>query len=168
MTAQRTALAVIPAGRLRGDEIFASLKAGIELPNFTPPPAPVPEGVRFPPPPKSTQDLVNEAFGFDPSSEAHNVARTMQQAMFLMNNDQIQKQIDASPGSGTVLARIVSEETDDTKAIGRLYQAVLVRKPTDKEIEIGRKHIAKLGERKTAYEDLLWSMINSAEFLSRR
>ena len=160
--------AAIPAGRLRGDEIFASLKAGIELPNFTPPKAPVPEGVRFPPPPKSTQDLVNEAFGFDPSSEVHNVARTMQQAMFLMNNEQIQKQIDASPGSGTVLARIVSEETDDAKAIGRLYQAVLARKPSPKEIEIGQKHIAKLGERKTAYEDLLWSMINSAEFLSRR
>ncbi len=165
---EKKPFAVIPAGRLRGDEIFASLKAGIELPNFTPPPAPVPEGVRFPPPPKSTQDLVNEAFGFDPSSEAHNVARTMQQAMFLMNNDQIQKQIDASPGSNTVLARIVSEETDDAKAIGRLYQAVLARKATDKEIEIGRKHLAKVGERKTAYEDLLWSMINSAEFLSRR
>ena len=165
---EKKPFAVIPAGRLRGDEIFASLKAGIELPNFTPPKAPVPERVRFPPPAKSTQDLVNEAFGFDPSSEAHNVARTMQQAMFLMNNDQIQKQIDASPGSGTVLARIVSEETDDVRAIGRIYQAVLARKPTDKEIDIGRKHLAKVGERKTAYEDLLWSMINSAEFLSRR
>jgi hypothetical protein len=165
---EKKPFAVIPAGRLRGDEIFASLKASIELPNFTPPPAPVPAGVRFPPPPKSTQDLVNEAFGFDPSSEAHNVARTMQQAMFLMNNDQIQKQIDASPGSNTVLARIVSEETDDAKAIGRLYQSVLARKATEKEIDIGRKHIAKVGERKTAYEDLLWSMINSAEFLSRR
>lgn len=165
---EKKPFAVIPAGRLRGDEIFASLKAGIELPNFTPEPGKPAEGVRFPPPPKSTQDLVNEAFGFDPSSEAHNVARTMQQAMFLMNNEQIQKQIDASPGSNTVLARIVSEETDDAKAIGRLYQSVLARKATDKEIEIGRKHIAKVGERKTAYEDLLWSMINSAEFLSRR
>ncbi len=159
---------VVSAGRLRGDEVFASLKAGIELPNFTPPPAPVPEGVRFPPPPKSTQDLVNEAFGFDPSSEAQNVARTMQQAMFLMNNDQIQKQIDASPSSNTVLARIVSEEADDAKAIGRLYQAVLARKPTEKEIQIARAHLGKVGERKSGYEDLLWSMINSAEFLSRR
>jgi hypothetical protein len=160
--------AVIPSGRLRGDEIFASLKAGIELPNITPPPAPPAEGVRFPPPPKSTQDLVNEAFGFDPSSEAANVSRTMQQAMFLMNNEQIQKQIDASPGSGTVLARIVSEEADDAKAIGRLYQSVLARQPTPKEIEIGRKHLTKVGDRKSGYEDLLWSMINSAEFLSRR
>jgi hypothetical protein len=159
---------VVSAGRLRGDEIFASLKAAIELPNITPPPAPVPEGVRFPPPPKSTQDLVNEAFGYDPSAEAANVSRTMQQAMFLMNNDQIQKQIDASPGSGTVLARIVSEETDDAKAITRLYQSVLARKPTEREIQIGKTHLAKVGERKTAYEDLLWSMINSAEFLSRR
>ncbi|QDU26194.1 hypothetical protein ETAA8_12690 [Anatilimnocola aggregata] len=160
--------AVVPAGRLRGDEVFASLKAGIDLPNITPPPPPVPEGVRFPPPPKSTQDLINDAFGFDPSAEASNVNRTMQQAMFLMNNDQIQKQIDASPGSGTVLAKIVTEEADDAKAIVRLYQSVLARKPTEKEVQIGRTHLAKVGERKTGYEDLLWSMINSAEFLSRR
>jgi hypothetical protein len=165
---EKKPFATIPAGRLRGDEIFASLNTGIGLPNYTPPPPPVPPGVRFPPPPKSTQDLVNEAFGFDPSSEAHNVARTMQQAMFLMNNEQIQKQIDASPESGTVLSRIVSEEPDDAKAVNRLYQTVLARKATEKEIDIARRHIAKVGDRKAAYEDLLWSMINSAEFLSRR
>jgi iron(III) transport system substrate-binding protein len=52
---------------------------------------------RFPPPPKSTRDLVNEAFGFDPSAEQSNVARTMQQAMLLMNNKQVQAQVNADP-----------------------------------------------------------------------
>ena len=97
--------AAIPAGRLRGDEVFDSLEAAIEIPNVTPPQKAADRGeFRFPPPPKSTRDLVNEAFGFDPSAEQANVARTMQQAMLLMNNKQVQAQVNADPASGTVLA----------------------------------------------------------------
>ncbi len=165
---ERKPFAVIAAGRLRGDEVFESLAIGIELPNVTPSPTPATDAVRFPPPPKSTRDLVSDAFGFDPSSDASNVSRTMQQAMLLMNNEQIQKQIDASPGSGTMLARVVESEADDAKAVTRLYENVLARKPNAEEIELAKKHIGKVGERKAAYEDLLWSLVNGAEFLSRR
>ena len=96
------------------------------------------------------------------------VSRTMQQAMLLMNNEQIQKQIDASPGSGTMLARLVESEADYAKAVTRLYENILARKPNVEEIDLAKKHIAKVGERKAAYEDLLWSLVNGAEFLSRR
>lgn len=160
--------AYIAAGRLRGDEVFDSLATSIGLPNYTPPAVKPTDAIRFPPPPKSTRDLVNEAFGFDPSSEASNVARTMQQAMFLMNNKQVQRQIDASPESETMLSRLVATEKDDDVAVRQLYQSVLARKATDEEVEAAREHIAAVGNRETAYEDLLWSMINSAEFLSRR
>ncbi|MCI0358064.1 MAG: DUF1553 domain-containing protein [Planctomycetaceae bacterium] len=165
---ERKPFAVVAAGRLRGDEVFDSLAAGIALPNVTPPPTPATDAIRFPPPPKSTRDLVNEAFGFDPSSDQSNVNRTMQQAMLLMNNKQIQAQIDASPSSGTMLAKIVAAESDDTAAVTKLYQQVLARKPTPKELDIAREHMKSVGDRKTGYEDLLWSMVNSAEFLSRR
>jgi hypothetical protein len=111
---------------------------------------------------------VNEAFGFDPSSDKSNVNRTMQQAMLLMNNKQIQAQIDASPGADTMLAKLVAAEPDDEAAVTKLYQQVLARKPTPKEIDIAREHLKTVGDRKTGYEDLLWSMVNSAEFLSRR
>lgn len=165
---ERKPFAVISAGRLRGDEVFDSLAIGIGLPNVTPPATPATDAVRFPPPPKSTRDLVSDAFGFDPSSDASNVSRTMQQAMLLMNNEQIQKQIDASPGSGTMLAGLIAAEADDTKAVTRLYENVLARKPNGEEIDLAKKHLAKVGERKAAYEDLLWSLVNGAEFLSRR
>jgi hypothetical protein len=164
----RQPFAVIAAGRLRGDEVFDSLEAAIALPNVTPPQAPATDAIRFPPPPKSTRDLVNDAFGFDPSSEKSNVNRTMQQAMLMMNNKQIQAQIDASPGADTMLAKLVAAESDDTAAVTKLYQQVLARKPMPKEIEIAREHLKSVGDRKTGYEDLLWSMVNSAEFLSRR
>lgn len=160
--------AVIHAGRLRGDEVFQSLAVGIELPNVTPPAEKPTDAIRFPPPPKSTRDLVNDAFGFDPSSEQSNVVRTMQQAMLLMNNEQIQKQINADPASGTVLAKLLVEERDDEAAVVKLYERVLGRKPTDKESAIAAEHIASVADRGAAFEDLLWSLVNSAEFVARR
>jgi len=160
--------AVIPAGRLRGDEVFDSLVAGLELPNVTPPQENATDAIRFPPPPKSTRDLVNDAFGYDPSSEKTNVVRTMQQAMLLMNNEQIQKQINADPASGTVLAKLLVEEKDDAAAVVKLYERVLGRKPTEREQKIAGEHISAVGQRGAAFEDLLWSMVNSAEFVARR
>jgi len=167
-TKDRQPFAVVVAGRLRGDEVFDSLEAAIALPNVTPPQVAATDAIRFPPPPKSTRDLVNDAFGFDPSSDKSNVNRTMQQAMLLMNNKQIQAQIDASPGADTMLARLVAAESDDATAVAKLYQQVLARKPTQKELDIAREHLKSVPDRKTGYEDLLWSMVNSAEFLSRR
>jgi hypothetical protein len=158
----------IPAGRLRGDEVFDSLEAAMELPNYTPPQAAATGEFRFPPPPKSTRDLVNEAFGFDPSSEQANVARTMQQAMLLMNNKQIQAQINADPSSGTMLAKLLAADKDDESAVTKLYQQVLARRPNSQEIALALEHIKLVGNRPTGFEDLLWGLINSAEFLSRR
>jgi hypothetical protein len=158
----------IPAGRLRGDEVFDSLQAAIEIPNVTPEQAAASGEFRFPPPPKSTRDLVNEAFGFDPSSEQANVARTMQQAMLLMNNKQVQAQVNADPTSGTVLAKLLAEEPNDEAAIGKLYVKVLARKPTTQEISLAQQHLKAAGDRGAGFEDLLWALINSAEFLARR
>jgi len=160
--------AAIPAGRLRGDEVFGSLEAAIALPNFTPPQATATGEFRFPPPPKSTRDLVNDAFGFDPSAEQANVARTMQQAMLLMNNKQIQAQINADPASGTMLSKLIAAEEDDEAAIGKLYQQVLARRATTQEVAIALDHLKTVGNRNAGFEDLLWGMINSAEFLARR
>jgi hypothetical protein len=160
--------AAIPAGRLRGDEVFDSLEAAISLPNVTPEQPAETKEFRFPPPPKSTRDLVNDAFGFDPSAEQANVARTMQQAMLLMNNKQIQAQINADPASGTMLSKLLIAESDNEAAITKLYQQVLARRPTTQEISLAQQHLKSLANRNAAFEDLLWGMINSAEFLSRR
>ena len=111
---------------------------------------------------------MNEAFGFDPSAEQSNVARTMQQAMLLMNNKQVQAQVNADPASGTMLAKLLADEKDDEAAITKLYQQVLARKPTTQEIALAKEHLKTVGNRKAGFEDLLWGMINSAEFLSRR
>ena len=154
--------------RMRGDEIFAALTVGIDLPNKRPPAVEPTNEIRFPPPPASTRDLVNTAFGTDPSLSTVDAPRTMAQALWMMNNEQLHAQIDASPESDTMLARLLNEEQEDDAACQKLYARVLARKPTNAELRIAIEHVQELGDRRAAFEDVLWSLVNSAEFTTRQ
>ena len=151
--------------KLRGDEVFDSLATAVELPNLKGKIEKKSEAVRFPIPPKSTRDLVNEAFAYDPVFRDSLINRTMDQAMFLINNDQILKQVDAS--GDTVLARLLKDEQDNKVVIDVLYARVLAREPSDQERTIVLKHVESLSDRGRAFEDVLWSLLNSAEFTTR-
>jgi hypothetical protein len=49
-----------------------------------------------------------------------------------------------------------------------LYERVLARKPTDEEQATCKRFIRKVGERKEALEDILWTLVNSTEFLLKK
>jgi hypothetical protein len=153
--------------KLRGDEVFDSLVTAVAIPNVTPPKAKATGLIRFPVPPKSTRDLVNDAFGYDPSFKDELLVRSMKQAMFMMNNEQLQKQIDARPESETVLAKLLAD-ADDTSVATKLYRIVLARRPSDRELGVVLAHVKQVSDRGPAFEDVLWSLLNSAEFTTRR
>lgn len=153
--------------KLRGDEVFASLATAVSLPNVKGKIGKKTEAVRFPIPPKSTRDLVNEAFGYDPAFRDALINRTMDQAMFLINNDQILKQVDGNADSNTVLARLLKDESDNKVVVDVLYARVLAREPSSREQSIVLKHVDGLNDRERAFEDVLWSLLNSAEFTTR-
>jgi hypothetical protein len=160
-------VALAPA-KLGGDQVFDSLVVALGLPNVTPPAVKPTAAVRFPPPPRSTRDLVAETFGNDPSVCPEEISRTMGQAMLLMNNAQVQAQINADPASGTLLSKLLKAETDDRAVVQRMYQQVLARQPTESEVRIALEHVTSVGRRGEAFEDLLWSLVNSAEFTTKR
>jgi hypothetical protein len=151
--------------KLRGDEVFDSLATAVSLPNVKGKIGKKSEAVRFPIPPKSTRDLVNEAFAYDPAFRDALINRTMDQAMFLINNDQILKQIDAN--GDTVLARLLKDESENKVVVDVLYARVLAREPSSRERAIVLKHVDSLNDRERAFEDVLWSLLNSAEFTTR-
>lgn len=167
-SADEKPLAAAVPKKLRGDEVFDSLVTAIALPNIQPEQAKPTGAIRFPIPPKNTRDLVNDAFGYDPSFKDELLVRTMKQAMFMMNNVQLQKQIDSRPDSGTYLSKLLGEEQDNQKVATRLYRAVLARSPSEKELGIVMAHVNQVDDRGAAFEDVLWSLINSAEFTTRR
>ena len=153
--------------KLRGDEVFDSLVSAIELPNIAKKVKASTIESRFPPPPKTTRELVNQAFGFDPSTKDNLLTRTMEQAIFMMNNDQIHAQINGSKDGTTMLAKLLKDESDNTVVIDVLYARVFARSPRETERKIVVKHVDSIKDRGAAFEDVLWSLLNSAEFTTR-
>ncbi len=107
-----------------------------------------------------------EEFKFDPSTPPDEIEGSIPQALMLMNNPQIQQKIRAQ---GTnLLGRILSAYPGDEEAIGILYLRTFSRKPTDREREKALTYIKKVGSRSEAFEDLLWALLNSTEFQTKR
>ena len=57
---------------------------------------------------------------------------------------------------------------DIATVVRTLYMGVLARKPSDKETKLTLAHVKNVNDREAAFEDILWSLVNSAEFTSRR
>ena len=55
---------------------------------------------------------------------------------------------------------------DDAELVGRLYLRVLGRKPAATELKIGLKHLKEAEARTVAFEDLVWALVNSREFIT--
>jgi hypothetical protein len=105
-------------------------------------------------------------FSFDPSAKADEVEGSIPQALLMMNNPLINQRLQAR---GTnLLARILNSYPDDSDALRMVYMRTLARKPTDRENEKCRSYLANNPNRKDAFEDILWTLLNSTEFQTKR
>jgi hypothetical protein len=151
--------------RLRADAIWDSLVSvlgglGVQPNNNQPRPM-GPFGQR-----PGLEGLFKEEFKFDPSLKADEVEGSIPQALLLMNNPQINQRIQAK---GTnLLARILSAYPQNEDALRMLYLRTLARKPTDRELAKCREYLKKVENRAEAFEDLLWVLLNSTEFQTKR
>jgi hypothetical protein len=114
----------------------------------------------------SLRQPFGKLFGVDPSLLPDDVLGTIPQALFLMNAPIVHARTQARPG--TPLGRILAKSSGDREAVDSLYMLVLSRKPNPKELAVVGEYLAKSDDRKEAFEDVYWSLVNSTEFLSRR
>jgi hypothetical protein len=116
--------------------------------------------------PRGLEALFKMEFAFDPSLKADEVEGSIPQALFLMNNPLVNQRILAR---GTnLLGRILTAYPEDDDAVRMVYLWTLARKPTDRELQKCRDYFAKTGKRAEAFEDLLWALLNSTEFQTKR
>ena len=115
---------------------------------------------------RTPREQVEALFGFDPSTPQDELLGNVPQALFLMNLPQISNALKAE--GNTRLGQILANNKTDKAAISELYLAFLARDPSDKELVIAVDYLAKVGDRREAFEDLAWSLLNSSEFLSKR
>src|SRR5262249_30393487 len=107
--------------------------------------------------------MVYQAFKVSPSLPFDEVLGTIPQALVMMNSGLVHAYTSAS--GKTVLARMLDENKTDDEIVTALYERVLARKPNAEETNICRRYVKKVGDRKEALEDILWSLVNSTEFL---
>ena len=150
--------------RLRSEQIFTSLLelSGLEMDKEGTPGEYGPAR-RFQNDPKTK---FTNLFNYDPSTPQKDLMGTIPQSLFMMNSAIIDKMVSAS-GNGP-LARIVRKYRDDTDVINEIYLLVLSREPSKKEMEICQDYLKKSNSRNEAFEDIMWSLVNSSEFISKR
>ncbi len=85
------------------------------------------------------------------------------QSLHLLNSQEIQAKLSADTGRAAQLAAEPTE-ADDAK-IDELYQLALARLPSESERQAVRDHLQGQTDRRAAMEDIVWSLINSKEFL---
>ncbi|OYW17707.1 MAG: hypothetical protein B7Z55_12000, partial [Planctomycetales bacterium 12-60-4] len=115
---------------------------------------------------RSPRGQFNQIFTFDPSTPQEDLTGNVQQSLFLMNTPMF-RNATASTG-GSKLAQILRTQSDDQDAVAEVYLLTLSREPSDRELKVCQQYIRDVGNRGEAYEDLLWGLLNSSEFLSRR
>ena len=107
-----------------------------------------------------------EKFGYDPSTPQDELLGNVPQALTLMNFPPLTNALRAD--GNTRLGQILANNTDDKDAVAELYLSFLARDPSKKELTIATEYLTKVGNRREAFEDLAWSLLNSSEFLSKR
>lgn len=90
------------------------------------------------------------------------VEPNMTQALHLMNSDFVHNKVAA--GNGRV-AGLLAAKKPEPEIVEELYLATFSRPPTPAETEQALKLAAGAPNKKEGFEDLLWALINSREFL---
>jgi hypothetical protein len=66
------------------------------------------------------------------------------------------------------LSRLAQSKASSEEVVSELYWLAITRPPTDDELRELTAYLDKASSRRTAIEDIAWSLMNSNEFLLRR
>jgi hypothetical protein len=89
---------------------------------------------------------------------------TLAQAFQMINGPTVRRKLDASDNR---IARLLTTKADDRAILDELYLAALVREPKPPEREAAIAYLRRAGDRRSAWEDITWALLNSKEFLLR-
>ena len=106
-------------------------------------------------------------FGFDPSTPKSDLTGSVPEALFLMNSPQLQNFIKTDSSNSTI-ARISRQVLSDEEVIRELYLSTVSREPLEREVIVCMEFVQQATQRREGFEDILWALLNSSEFQSKR
>jgi hypothetical protein len=152
--------------RLRADQLFNAITKVLGIQGADPQDSAEGAGKgknRYARGPRAQFDFL---FGYDPSTSQDDLMGNVPQALFMMNSRLINGLI---RGEGkTRLSHIMNQYSDDKDAVREVYVLTLAREPSPKEETICFNYVKDAGSRREGLEDVMWSLMNSSEFLSKR
>jgi hypothetical protein len=93
------------------------------------------------------------------------VEPSVAQVLHLLNSERVQQKLAHEDG---LIARLCRRESDNARLVEELYLTMFSRYPTDGELQVAVAHLQRSKDapaRRTAAEDLAWTMLNSLEFV---
>jgi hypothetical protein len=104
------------------------------------------------------------SFDDDEAGEDEQFTGTIPRGLMMLNDPQVNEMMRARPG--TPLKAILDAERNDGERIRRIYLLVLSRQPTPGELSAARQHVHTSRSETEGYEDFLWALCNTTEFMS--
>ncbi len=167
MTAAANVMPTPCPSRLRAEQVFESLQRALGFDeNDKSVPAPAPSSAPAVTRHTGLRHMVYQTFKVNPSLPSEEVQGTIPQALLMMNSALVHTYTSAN--GKTLLADLLAREHSDGQIITAFYERVLARQPTAEERSICLNYVGKVGNRSEALEDILWSLVNSTEFLIKK
>jgi hypothetical protein len=149
------------AQRLRGDQLYNALAGALGIrEGFNRSPGRNGQG-------RGSRFQIDQVFGFDPSEPREDVSGSIPQALVLMNSPLLNREINGGRRD-TDLGKLLSGSVDNESVAVELYLRCLGREPNQKELATCMSYLRQAGSRTEAFEDILWALVNSTEFLYRK
>jgi hypothetical protein len=158
---------------LRADQLYNALLAAADLSEAELAAGARGRGRRGGPPvgprrgPGGPRQQFDDTFGYDPSDPRETVTGSIPKSLAMMNGPRV-NQVARAQTRGTALGQLVDDIKDDEALIVELYLRTLSREPTAEEVQTALAFRRTVGLRTAAFEDLLWALLNTAEFSHRR
>ncbi len=89
---------------------------------------------------------------------------TLAQAFQMINGPTVRRKLDAADNR---IGRLLAAGVGDRDLLNEVYLAALCREPKPAEIAEVNRFLSRAKERRSAWEDIVWALLNSKEFLLR-
>jgi hypothetical protein len=86
------------------------------------------------------------------------------QALQLINGPTVNEKL-KNPSNR--LGKLLGAKTPEAEILNEIYLVTLSRKPDPEETKVALAHVAKTDDKRKAWEDVLWAVLNTREFLFR-
>ena len=106
---------------------------------------------------------INRTFEQDPSIPQRDLEGSVQQALLMMNSGALNSGLAKS----ALTKRLIAIKDND-KLITEAFMSVLARSPSDEELDRYQKFIKESKNRYEAVTDLVWVLVNSSEFVTKK